>query len=131
MTRPAFLPLPVASLLGALVVACSLPATALAQPRVADGVLVDDAGMSLYVWDNDLTAPGKSVCTGVCTVLWPPYRGAEGARPVGDYTLLPRDDGAPQWMWKGRPLYRFSNDQKPGDRTGDGMRGGIWHLARP
>lgn len=102
-----------------------------AQPKVADGVLVDDAGMTLYVWDNDLTAPGKSVCTGVCTVLWPPLRAAEGAKPVGDFTLVPRDDGAAQWAWKGRPLYRFSNDQKPGERTGDGMRGGIWHLVRP
>lgn len=102
-----------------------------AQPRVADGVLVDDAGMTLYVWDNDQTAPGKSLCTGVCVVLWPPFRAAEGARPAGDFTLVARDDGAAQWAWKGRPLYRFSNDQKPGDRTGDGMRGGIWHLVRP
>lgn len=35
-----------------------------AQPKTTGGIVTDEKGMSLYVWDNDLTVPGKSVCTG-------------------------------------------------------------------
>jgi predicted lipoprotein with Yx(FWY)xxD motif len=107
------------------------PALLPAQPKAVEGVLVDDKGMSLYVWDNDLTQPGKSLCTGACTLSWPPMLAAADARPTGDFTLLEREGGARQWVYKGRPLYRWINDHKPGDRTGDGFRGGVWHLARP
>ncbi|MBL8460197.1 MAG: hypothetical protein JNM92_12600, partial [Zoogloea sp.] len=29
-----------------------------------------------------------------------------------------------------KPLYRWIKDQKPGDRSGDGVNA-VWHLARP
>ena len=41
-----------------------------------------------------------------------------------------RDDGAKQLAYKGKPLYYWSKDQKPGDRTGDGVNG-VWHVAKP
>lgn len=115
-------------LLPALVV---LAFSALAQPRVVDGVLTDPNGMTLYVWDNDLTVPGKTQCVGVCVLSWPPLLAADGDKPSGDYTLIVLDDGKKQWTYKGRPLYRWANDAKPGDRTGDGFRAGTWHLVRP
>lgn len=102
-----------------------------AQPKAVDGVLTDPAGMSLYWWDNDLTVPGKIMCTGPCTLTWPPFFAADDARTAGDYAIITREDGKKQWAYKGRPLYRWLNDQKPGDRTGDGFRGGTWHLAKP
>lgn len=110
-------------------IACASVASA--QPTVHDGVLTDDKGMSLYWWDNDLTMPGKSVCTGACTLSWPPFLAPEGAKAAGDYSLITRSDGQTQWAYKGKPLYRWVNDKKPGDRTGDGFRGGTWHLAKP
>ena len=45
----------------ALVVCASVAG---AQPTTTDGVITDEKGMSLYWWDNDLTVPGKSACTG-------------------------------------------------------------------
>lgn len=116
-------------LLFPLLAMLALPA--LAQPKAVDGVLTDSKGMTLYVWDNDLTAPGKSLCVGVCVLSWPPFLAADDAKPTGDYTLVVRDDGKKQWAYKGRPLYLWVNDNKPGDRTGDGFRGGIWHLVQP
>lgn len=41
-----------------------------------------------------------------------------------------RDDGRAQWAYMGQPLYRWAKDQKPGDRTGDGIEG-VWHLTKP
>mgnify|MGYP006194362377 CR=1 FL=1 len=55
----------------------------------------------------------------------------QGAKAAGDYSLIVREDGQQQWAYKGRPLYRWANDKKPGDRSGDGFRGGVWHLAKP
>ena len=105
--------------------------SAMAQPKITDGVVTDERGMSLYWWNNDVPGSGKSVCNGACTLSWPPMLAKEGAQPGGDFTIIVRDDGARQWAFKGHPLYLWVNDQKPGDRSGDGFRSGLWHLARP
>ncbi len=103
---------------------------AAAQPRITNGILTDEKGMSLYVWDNELTAPGKILCTGPCTITWPPMLAKQDAKASGDFALMPRDDGTLQWAYKGRPLYHSANDKQPGDHKGDGFRG-IWHLVKP
>jgi predicted lipoprotein with Yx(FWY)xxD motif len=53
-----------------------------------------------------------------------------GDTGTGDYTIITRDDGSKQWAYKGKPLYLWSKDQKPGDTTGDGV-GKVWHTAKP
>lgn len=103
---------------------------AAAQPRIINGILTDEKGMSLYVWDNELAAPGKILCTGPCTITWPPMLAQKDAKASGDFALMPRDDGTLQWAYKGRPLYHSANDKQPGDHKGDGFRG-IWHLVKP
>jgi predicted lipoprotein with Yx(FWY)xxD motif len=40
-----------------------------------------------------------------------------------------RDGIAVLWAHKGKPLYLWSKDQKPGDITGDGFNG-IWHVVK-
>jgi len=42
-----------------------------------------------------------------------------------------RDDGSKQWAYKGRPLYHWVKDAKPGDMTGDGFLNNSWHVAKP
>ena len=101
-----------------------------AQPKIVDGRLTDSAGLTLYVFDNDATVPGKSACTGACLGTWTPLYAETGAQPVGDYAFITRDDGKQQWTYKGKPLYRWFNDQKPGDADGDGLRR-AWHVAKP
>ena len=90
--------------------------------------LVDAKGMTLYTWGND-TIPGKSVCNGPCATNWVPLKAAADATPMGDWTVVTRDDGTKQWAYKGKPLYAWSKDQKPGDRTGDGFNK-VWHVAK-
>ena len=34
-----------------------------------------------------------------------------------------------KWAYKGKPLYLWSNVQKPGDMSGDGFNG-IWHVVK-
>ena len=71
-----------------------------------------------------------SACTGPCTGNWPPLTAAAGSMPMGNYRVITRDDGSKQWAYKGRPLYTWKNDKKPGDVTGDGFLNGAWHQSR-
>ena len=53
------------------------------------------------------------------------------AKPMGDWTIVTRDDKTRQWAYKGRPLYTWIKDAKPGDTSGDGMAMGAWKVAVP
>jgi predicted lipoprotein with Yx(FWY)xxD motif len=92
-------------------------------------VLTDAKGMTLYTFDKD--ADGKSMCNGPCATNWPPLMAAAADKPMGSYTIIKRDDGAMQWAYKGKPLYTWNKDTKPGDITGDGFLNGAWHIAQP
>jgi predicted lipoprotein with Yx(FWY)xxD motif len=85
---------------------CSTMDPAPAAPvKVMDGVLTNNAGMTLYTFDKDTAGSGKSECNGPCAANWPPLLAGADARPGGDYTIITRNDGAKQWAWKGKPLY--------------------------
>jgi predicted lipoprotein with Yx(FWY)xxD motif len=92
-------------------------------------VLTDDKGLTLYVFDKD--SGGKSACSGPCASNWPPLAAVASAMPMGDYSIITRDDGSKQWAYKGHPLYTWKDDKKPGDITGDGRLNGAWHIAQP
>jgi predicted lipoprotein with Yx(FWY)xxD motif len=100
-----------------------------AQVKVQEGVLVGPNGMTLYTFDRDMAGSGKSVCNGPCATNWPPLK-AEGSAPGGHYSVVTRDDGSMQLAYKGKPLYYWSKDAKPGDKTGDGVNQ-VWRTARP
>ena len=51
------------------------------------------------------------------------------AKDAGNWTVA-RDDGGKQWAYKGKPLYFWMDDKKPGDVEGDN-RGNVWHVALP
>ena len=92
----------------------------------ADGTLVDAKGMTLYTFDRD--AGGKSACNGPCATNWPPLMATGDAKPMGDWTVVTRDDGSKMWAYKGKPMYTWAKDTKPGDKTGDGVNS-TWHTA--
>ena len=92
-------------------------------------VLTNASGMTLYVFDKD--SAGKSACNGPCAGNWPPLMATAASTPMGDYTIITRDDGTKQWAYKGRALYAWKKDSKPGDITGDGFLNGAWHAAQP
>jgi len=89
--------------------------------------LVDTAGMTLYVFDKDMT--GHSVCNGTCAANWPPVLADAHFPAHGNWSIVARDDGSTQWAFRGRPLYRWIKDVKPGDITGDGVLSGAWRVA--
>ncbi|WP_404299597.1 hypothetical protein [Alicycliphilus denitrificans] len=100
-----------------------------AQVSTQGGVLVGPNGMTLYIFDKDMADSGKSACNGTCATNWPPLTGM--AAPSGDgYSLIQRDDGTKQIAYKGKPLYYWIKDTKPGDKTGDGVNN-VWHTATP
>ena len=116
-------------LLAAAALASSGMAFAAAPAMTKDGVLTDHHGMVLYTFDKD-TSAGKSVCNDACATNWPPLIAAATDKAEGDWTIIKRDDGASQWVYKGKPLYTFKNDKAAGDKTGDG-KGEVWHVAKP
>jgi len=101
-----------------------------APAKTVDGVLTNSSGMTLYTFDRDAAGSGKSVCNGQCAALWPPLMAGADAKASGDYTIITRDDGAKQWAYKGKPLYLWAKDTKPGDKSGDGVNN-VWRVARP
>ena len=52
-------------------------------------------------------------------------------QPPGDWTLVTRPKGTMQWAYKGKPLYAWVKDTKPGDITGDNFLDGAWKVAQP
>ena len=124
MKKSTLIALALAAVLGACASVASLPT------KTADGVLTGPSGMTLYTFDRDAAGSGKSVCNGTCATNWPPLMAAASDQPSGDYTIITRDDGSKQWAHKGKPLYFWAKDAKPGDKTGDGFNK-VWSVARP
>ncbi|MBD0704827.1 hypothetical protein FHJ31_01855 [Pseudomonas sp. Fig-3] len=115
-----------------LAVALVLPALAYAADEPAmikDGMLTDHKGMTLYTFEKD--QGGKSACVAKCAENWPPLKAESAAMPMGKWTVITRDDGSSQWAYDGKPLYTFVKDEKEGDKTGDGVMGGAWKVAKP
>ena len=118
----------------ALLFGSSMALAQMAEPakigETAKGkVLVDAKGMTLYILDRD-TAPNKSTCNGQCATNWPPLTVSGDAKDSGNWTVVTRDDGGKQWAYKGKPLYFWKDDKKPGDTEGDN-RNNVWHVALP
>jgi len=101
-----------------------------APVKYSDGVMIDGAGMTLYTFDKDPAGAGKSVCNGPCARNWPAFAAGPDAQPSGDWTIVARDDGSKQWAFRGKPLYTFIKDQKPGDKAGDGFLNNAWHAVK-
>ena len=84
--------------------------------------------LPLYTYDRD--SAGKSACNNKegCSSAWPPLRARNDAKPLGDWTIVLRDDGIRQWAYKGRPVYLRYHDS-PTAPSGDGADG-VWHLLK-
>ena len=102
-------------------------AGAQAPAKMTDGVLTNTAGMTLYTFDKD--EGGKSMCNGPCAANWPPLMTGADGKASGDWSIVTRDDGAKQWAYKGKPVYLWAKDTKPGDKTGDGFNS-VWHVVK-
>jgi len=116
-----------ATLLVLAIAAYGSLAAAQAPAKMTGGVLTNTAGMTLYTFDKD--EGGKSTCNGPCAANWPPLMAGADAKASGDWSIVTRDDGAKQWAYKGKPVYLWAKDTKPGDKTGDGFNN-VWHVVK-
>jgi len=111
--------------------ACSGYGMRAASPAMFSGdMLTGSNGMTLYVFDKDAAGSGRSMCNGPCATNWPPLFAMADDTASGDYSIVNRDDGKKQWAFKGKPLYFWAKDQKPGDQTGQGVNN-VWQVAKP
>lgn len=116
-----------AVVLMAVLGACASMGGAPMPAKFDGGMLVNSAGMTLYTFDKDAAGSGNSACNGPCAALWPALKAADTDRASGDWSIVTRDDGSKQWAYKSKPLYLWVKDQKPGDKTGDGVNK-VWHV---
>ncbi|MEU5622588.1 hypothetical protein ACIPH4_06505 [Streptomyces tendae] len=98
--------------------------------------LVDEKGRTLYLFEKD--SKDKSKCDGDCAKAWPPFtvKATPTAGKGVKKDLLKttkRDDGSEQVTYNGHPLYRFADDQKPGDTNGQDVDafGAKWFVVNP
>lgn len=111
--------------LGAVVLSSG---AAMAQPiNVSEGILVNGEGMTIYTFDKDVAGSGRSNCNGPCAKMWPPVPLAV-EWIESPYSIVTRDDGTKQLAYKGRPLYLYAGDERPGERKGD-KKNGVWHVV--
>ena len=99
-------------------------------------VVVDSKGRTLYLFEKDRNR--RSACYGQCATFWPPLLtdGKPVARAGARQFLLGttrRANGSQQVTYAGHPLYRFVQDRKPGQTTGEGSHafGAGWDVLSP
>ncbi len=99
-------------------------------------VVVDSKGRTLYLFEKDRNR--RSACYGQCATFWPPLLtdGKPVARAGARQFLLGttrRANGSQQVTYAGHPLYRFVQDRKPGQTTGEASRafGAGWDVLSP
>lgn len=78
-------------------------------------VYTDERRMPLYVFSGDPNAdtalPEK----------WVPFTAYQLALPVGEFSVVARDDGIYQWALNEQALYTYSDDVESGDSNGKGV----------
>ena len=103
------------------------------NPTLHESVLVNRRGLTLY--SLSVERRGRFICTDQsCLSLWIPLVVPKGTTPTGALHLgtVRRPDGRTQVSYRGRPVYTFSQDRKPGDIKGNGFKDvGIWRPASP
>src|SRR5690242_9806508 len=91
-------------------------------------ILVTRSGLTLYSLSAE--RHGRFICTtGACLALWKPLVVARGVTPTGikGLTVVKRPDARRQVAFRGAPLYRFADDEKPGQVEGNGFKDvGVW-----
>jgi predicted lipoprotein with Yx(FWY)xxD motif len=89
----------------------------------------DGRGFAVYTSSADLAATAQqtphSNCDAECSKAWPPFTLDRFILPssfeASDFSLFAREGGALQVAYRGKPLYRFAQDDKPGDTHGHGV----------
>lgn len=95
-------------------------------PRPGTEIFANESGRTLYTTDRDKN--GRPTCYEECALEWPPFVVHAGGQPVGEWSIIVRDDRQRQWALAGRPLYIHAEDKGPAEFRGEGV-GGVWKVA--
>ena len=115
------------------VVTMTEPTINVASDPTLGQILVDDKGMTLYVFTKD--GPDQSNCDAKCMANWPPLltqgkpivgSGVDDSK-IGSAMLA---DGTKIVTYNHLPLYYFIKDTKAGDTSGQGV-GSVWYVISP
>jgi predicted lipoprotein with Yx(FWY)xxD motif len=92
-------------------------------------IVVDDRGLTVYVFDQDTQGSGSSSCSGACLSNWPPVTAGEAPAldgVTGDVDTITATDGSTQVTLNGWPLYYYAGDSAAGDTAGQGVNEVWW-----
>ncbi len=129
--------LSLAGLSVALAGASTSARTTVSTAKTGLGTVVADArGRTLYLFEKDTRR--HSACSGACAVYWPPLitRGKPLARGGARQALLgtiKRSNGSLQVTYAGHPVYRYIQDTRRGQTSGQGsvLFGAGWDALTP
>lgn len=111
------------------------PTLELASSDLGD-VLVDQDGMTLYMFVPDQEQDGTPTCYDDCAEAWPAFEGGESGALPGDgadeslLETVERKDGTEQVTYNHLPLYHFSGDESAGNVNGQGLND-VWWVVDP
>ena len=153
-SKPSFRAVVIALIAGAALGACAQVDTAgeAGAPRTTEGdgqnavgaltlttadselgeIVVDEEGMTVYVFDDDTAGAGSS-CEGECLETWPAVTTSDTPTGEGidaELGMITRVDGSAQATINGLPLYYYASDEQPGDANGQAV-GGVWWVVGP
>lgn len=107
--------------------------------NVVDGFMpfvTNQAGRTIYRFDNDSAKPSRTTCFGECTKKWEPVlAGKNGVKILSSKInrasvgTIDRPEGK-QLTLNGWPLYYFHKDKKLGQTAGYGV-GNVWFAIAP
>ena len=101
---------------------------------IGQKILVDSAGMTIYLFEPDGTSQTSTVPAAI-KANWPAVvaTGSAVAGPGLDsskLTVVTQPDGTKQVAYNGHLLYTFISDTAPGQATGQDL-GGKWYVVSP
>jgi predicted lipoprotein with Yx(FWY)xxD motif len=104
---------------------------------LTENIVVTSKGRAVYTLRGDTTRHPKCTRANGCFSFWPPVtvssaKGLSKAPGIKGRLGTFKRNGITQLTLAGHPLYRFSNDHKRNNATGEGVNafGGIWHVVK-
>ncbi|GAA1107010.1 hypothetical protein [Nocardiopsis metallicus] len=104
------------------------------DPELGD-IVVDDEGFTLYRFEEDSANPPEATCFDECAEIWPPVlamsqfdfgQGLDTAL----FGEVEREHRLSQVTLNGWALYRYAEDNAPGEVNGHGV-GDVWYAVTP
>ena len=111
------------------------PTVAVADHAEFGQILVDEEGLTLYMFDSDERGADESTCEDECAENWPPLVVGMDAQPIPDPAVIAalstfeRPDGHFQVAANGWPLYYWDGDADPGEANGQGINDEWWVIS--